>query len=105
MSARLGESAGQRVQRLATQTVEVGGRVGSVPEEGQWTSLAVNAQRVTISLGCAGMRTFTEIASDRMLGVIPAPMIEALVEAVERTVTQNETMEVFYSAHKAAVNG
>jgi uncharacterized protein (DUF169 family) len=56
-----------------------------------------------MSLGCAGMRTFTEIGDDMNLAVIPDNALAGFVDTLERTVDSNATMRSYYSARKAAI--
>jgi uncharacterized protein (DUF169 family) len=56
-----------------------------------------------MSLGCAGMRTFTEIGDDMNLAVIPGTAMEGFLDALAVTVESNSAMRSFYSAHKAAI--
>jgi hypothetical protein len=48
-----------------------------------------------------GMRTFTEIRSDRLMAVIPGLQIRELVEVLKTTLMANESMQEFYENHKA----
>jgi uncharacterized protein (DUF169 family) len=54
----------------------------------------------TVSLGCAGMRTYTEIADDRMLAVVPASGVRSLTAAFAVTLTANRAMTAFYEGKK-----
>jgi uncharacterized protein (DUF169 family) len=63
---------------------------------------ALAASEPALSLGCLGMRTFTEVSGDRMLAVIPRANLEAFVDALETTVAANRTMRAAYDAQKAA---
>jgi len=56
----------------------------------------------TLSLGCAGMRTFTEVSDDRMLAVIPAASLEAVGRSLAATLAANRTMDGFYAQRKAS---
>jgi uncharacterized protein (DUF169 family) len=56
-----------------------------------------------MSLGCAGMRTFTEIGDEMNLAVIPGSALAGFVDALERTVDSNATMRSYYSARKTAI--
>jgi len=66
---------------------------------------AMSGNSPAMSLGCAGMRTFTEISDDRLLAVVPGPLVESYADALERTISANHTMLDFYAAHKAEVAG
>ena len=62
---------------------------------------AVARGELSQSLGCMGMRTFTEIPADRMLVAIPGSSLNSLSEQIEQTLTANNQMEASYLAHKA----
>jgi uncharacterized protein (DUF169 family) len=55
----------------------------------------------TLSTGCMGMRTFTEIGEDRLLAVIPGGEIETFYRNLVTTLEVNETMRAHYEQHKA----
>ena len=57
----------------------------------------------TLSLGCIGMRTFTEIPDTHVLVVIPGKALQGIVEKSQRTLAANAQMEERYQAMKAAV--
>jgi len=61
--------------------------------------------RPVISFGCAGMRTFTDLDDTRLLGVVPARGAAELVEALERTVAANRTVQAMYDEMRAANPG
>jgi uncharacterized protein (DUF169 family) len=65
--------------------------------------LAIQGQQPTLSFGCIGMRTFTEVADDRMLAVIPGDRLDAFVEALRGTADANRAMLSFYESRKAEV--
>jgi uncharacterized protein (DUF169 family) len=50
-----------------------------------------------------GIRTFTEIADDRLLAAVPGNRIESFVDDLERTVASNVTMRAYYEGKKAAL--
>jgi uncharacterized protein (DUF169 family) len=56
---------------------------------------------MTPSLGCIGMRTYTEIADDRMLAVIPAGAVPQLAATLDDIVAANRAMAEFYEGRKA----
>lgn len=64
--------------------------------------LALANDRPRLSLGCMGMRTFTSVADDRVLGVVPGSQAEEFVTALERTVGANATMKAYYEGRAAA---
>lgn len=57
---------------------------------------SVAKSQTTLSLGCIGMRTFTEIASDRMLAVVPGGVLNGFSTEVSRLREVNDGMETFY---------
>ena len=67
--------------------------------------LALAQAQAMLSLGCLGMRTFTEIGSDRMLAVLPGAQLEEIVARLRATVEANRTMAEVYNASKAAFAG
>ncbi|MGH2469274.1 MAG: DUF169 domain-containing protein, partial [Chloroflexota bacterium] len=54
-----------------------------------------------LSLGCQGMRTFTEVAQQHLLGVLPGQALERLAEALPRIATANSLMAQRYRGQKA----
>ncbi|HXQ30210.1 MAG TPA: DUF169 domain-containing protein [Gemmatimonadales bacterium] len=58
---------------------------------------------LALSLGCTGMRTFTEVARDRMLAVVSAANIEAFERALDAAVAANRSMAAFYERRKREV--
>jgi uncharacterized protein (DUF169 family) len=77
-------------------------RVGSRPACAA-LPLAMNGAQPTLSLGCAGMRTFTEVADDRMLAVVPGGSLTDFVAALRTTAAANVAMQQFYDQRKAEV--
>ncbi|SRR6266545_2470763 len=67
--------------------------------------LAMVNGRTSLSLGCMGMRTFTDVADDRLLAAIPAAEVDEFVGALERTMAANEEMRSFYQEHKQQFSG
>jgi uncharacterized protein (DUF169 family) len=53
------------------------------------------------SLGCMGMRVFTEVAQDRLLGVLPRQHLADLPEGLRRVADSNEKMAQHYRGQKA----
>ena len=64
---------------------------------------AIGGPTPSLSFGCAGMRTFTEIGDDRMLAVIPGAGLVAFAQSLVKTRGINDAMESFYRDRKAAV--
>ena len=54
-----------------------------------------------LSLGCIGMRTFTEIAPDRLLAVVPGKILDGFAAEVSRLRDVNDGMERFYKERAA----
>jgi uncharacterized protein (DUF169 family) len=63
--------------------------------------LAMAGSRPALSFGCAGMRTFTGMPSDRMLVAVPGEGLAAFVDALAATVEANRTMHAFYEQRRA----
>ena len=64
---------------------------------------ALSSGTPTLSWGCTGMRTFTEIPDDRLLAAVPGDQVESFMEALERIVVSNKTIRTFYEGKKAAL--
>ncbi len=64
---------------------------------------AVDNGRATLSVGCAGMRTFTEIPDAYTLTAIPGEQLGELGQALETTLAANTHMLAAYREMKAAV--
>ncbi|HLG73086.1 MAG TPA: DUF169 domain-containing protein [Chloroflexota bacterium] len=62
---------------------------------------AIQRNTATQSLGCMGMRVFTEIARDRMLAVLPGDRLAELPEALDRISRANSKMTQHYRGQKA----
>jgi uncharacterized protein (DUF169 family) len=67
--------------------------------------LALAQAQAMLSLGCLGMRTYTEIAGDRMLAVLPGAHLEDMVNRLRATVESNQKMAEYYNSSKAAFSG
>jgi uncharacterized protein (DUF169 family) len=63
--------------------------------------VALEKSQPALSLGCLGMRIFTEVAEDQLLGVIPGNGIENFFQALIAKGQANQAMGEFYTAHKA----
>ncbi len=57
----------------------------------------------SLSLGCIGMRTFTEIPDAYSLATLPPAALAGLGEQLDDTLAANATMEAAYEEMKAAV--
>jgi uncharacterized protein (DUF169 family) len=62
---------------------------------------ALQGSTATQSLGCMGMRVFTEVARDRLLSVIPKQRLGELAAGLERVASSNEKMAQHYRGQKA----
>lgn len=84
----------------AAEPMTVSGRPGCAA-----LPLALNNAQPRASLGCTGMRVFTEIPADQLLGVVPGSQLGEVVAALDTIVEANKKMREFYEGHKAAVAG
>ncbi|MBM7365730.1 DUF169 domain-containing protein [Gordonia hydrophobica] len=66
---------------------------------------AVATNSPSMSFGCIGMRTFTDIDDDLSLVAIPGGELEAFLEALEQTARANASMRTLYEAHREDVVG
>jgi uncharacterized protein (DUF169 family) len=66
---------------------------------------AMNTGQPATSLGCAGMRTFTGVGDDLLLGVLPGPELSRFVDALRETLDANAAMQEFYDAQQARFAG
>ena len=64
---------------------------------------AADSGNASMSLGCIGMRTYTEIAPDLCLIAIPSKALESLQEDLESTADANATMAGSYREMRAAM--
>jgi uncharacterized protein (DUF169 family) len=64
-------------------------------------AVAVNRGTPTFSVGCKGMRTFTEIDDDLQLAVVPKPALPNLGARLDATARANAQMAEFYESQKA----
>jgi len=58
-----------------------------------------------MSLGCAGMRTFTEISDEHILGTLNFKEIDTFLTGLQTTVSANKEMTEFYLEHKKNIAG
>lgn len=63
--------------------------------------VAFGSSQSTLSLGCMGMRTFTDISEDRLLAALPGTKLEDFLNALESMTEANQNMQAFYEDHKA----
>lgn len=62
---------------------------------------ALQSAQPQISMGCTGMRTFTDISDDRLLVVLPGSELPEFLRSLESTMQANQAMQDFYTQHKA----
>ena len=58
---------------------------------------ALESTRLELSLGCAGMRTFTAVEPGMLLSVLPAPALTGLEERLRSVADANESMRAHYA--------
>jgi uncharacterized protein (DUF169 family) len=58
-----------------------------------------------MSLGCAGMRTFTEISDEHILATLNFNEIDNFLTSLQTTVSANKEMTDFYVEHKKNITG
>jgi uncharacterized protein (DUF169 family) len=63
--------------------------------------LSVRSDAPVMSLGCAGMRTFTEIADSHFMIAVPGTELTRFTEAAEQVGHANEHMLGFYESRRA----
>jgi uncharacterized protein (DUF169 family) len=63
---------------------------------------AVSRGAMTSSLGCIGMRTYTEVADDQMLAIIPGGAVPQLEATLNQIVAANGAMAEFHEGRKAS---
>jgi len=59
---------------------------------------ALDKSQCTLSLGCLGMRIFTEVSQDQLLAVLPGSKMEEFSRALESVAAANQTMGVLSRA-------
>jgi uncharacterized protein (DUF169 family) len=67
--------------------------------------MALDSGEPTLSLGCTGLRTFTEISNDRLLASVPGPKLGEFATSLDRTVAANDAMQRFYEQHRMRFTG
>lgn len=94
-----GEAAGSAAWTAQPTTVTGRPACATLPR-------AMSSGAPAMSIGCMGMRTFTEIADDRILLAVPAAGLERFVAEVERIGAANDAMLQIYremrDSHAAA---
>lgn len=64
--------------------------------------LALSTHSPQLSLGCIGMRTFTEVSDDRLLGVLPGAVAASFAESLRNAAAANGRMAAYYQERKRA---
>jgi uncharacterized protein (DUF169 family) len=64
---------------------------------------ALDEGRATLSLGCAGMRVYTEVARAAMLVVLPLAQAEQLAQELPRVVAANTAITRFHEERKGTL--
>lgn len=62
--------------------------------------VAMESGRPQLSLGCIGMRTFTEVSEDHLLAVLPGAAADSFVESLRETKAANAQMAAYYQERK-----
>lgn len=62
---------------------------------------AANSGAATLSLGCMGMRTYTEIPENLTLLAVPGKQLAGLTARVQTVMSANDKMQAFYQGNKA----
>ena len=65
----------------------------------------LNKSPFGMSLGCAGMRTFTEISDEQILTTINFKEIDSFLTNLQTTMSANKEMTEFYLEHKKNIAG
>jgi uncharacterized protein (DUF169 family) len=60
---------------------------------------ALESTRLELSLGCAGMRTFTAVEPGMLLSVLPAPALDGLGARLREIAAANDAMRAHYAAN------
>jgi uncharacterized protein (DUF169 family) len=61
---------------------------------------SINQGAPVMSLGCMGMRTFTEIPEDHLLAAVPGTKVEEFARTLQSMRATNDTMAAFYASRK-----
>lgn len=65
--------------------------------------IALGDQVVSLSAGCTGMRTFTEVSGELLLAAVPGDDLDELAGRLEQAVEANRAMQDFYDERRAAL--
>jgi uncharacterized protein (DUF169 family) len=63
---------------------------------------SISQNRPVLSLGCMGMRTFTEVSGDRMLAIIPGALLAEFGTKLQAMRSTNDAMQTFYKERLSA---
>ena len=58
---------------------------------------AIESTRLEVSLGCAGMRTFTAVEPGMLVSILPGPALSGLAERLMAVASANESMRAHYA--------
>ncbi len=65
----------------------------------------LNKSPFGMSLGCTGMRTFTEVSDDHILATLNCKEIDSFLTSLQTTLSANKEMKEFYLDHKKNITG
>ena len=65
----------------------------------------LNKSPFGMSLGCTGMRTFTEVSDDHILATLNCAEIDSFLTSLQTTLSANKEMKEFYTDHKNKITG
>jgi uncharacterized protein (DUF169 family) len=65
----------------------------------------LNKSPFGMSLGCTGMRTFTEVSDDHILATLNCNEIDSFLTNLQTTLSANKEMKDFYLDHKKNITG
>ena len=65
----------------------------------------LNKSPFGMSLGCTGMRTFTEVSDDHILATLNCTEIDSFLTSLQTTLSANKEMKEFYTDHKNKITG
>jgi uncharacterized protein (DUF169 family) len=65
--------------------------------------VSLDLSKPMLSFGCAGMRTFTEISDELVLGAIPGSELTRFTSGLAATVQANQAMQNYYAGRKREV--
>jgi uncharacterized protein (DUF169 family) len=65
--------------------------------------VSLDSSMPMLTFGCAGMRTFTEISDELVLGAIPVGELTRFTDGLAATVKANQVMQSYYDGRKRQV--